>query len=144
MSLFDNHFDSVKQDDIVLQHYNFRESPDYKGLMILEEKKPEDTTYFDWSWYYRKVFIPLDIVWKDYVHEASDDIVRMWGIQNRPTKSDFIDFAKTFSHPAVKKLIFQQQTYINRAILRPIFDAFNEHWCFKMLQARQKIYNEIC
>ena len=129
MSLFADHITS--QDDIVLDRYYFHPVPDYKGVDVLIEKQPEFN-------YNKKVFIPLDIVWKYYVHEGLDAIVKMFGIKDKPDKNDFVIFAKNFNRPNIEKLIFKQETYINRSILHPIFDAFNEYWCFKILQHRNE------
>lgn len=132
MSLFTDHI--TNQDDIVLQKFDLRLCADYPNIAVLVEKQFGSQLICHGT---RKVFIPLDIVWKYYVHEGSDDIVKLYGERDRPTKSDFVKFAQTFSHPDIKKLIFHQATYIDRNILHPIYEAFNEHWCFKKLQERK-------
>ncbi len=128
MSLFADHI--TNQDDFILQNFDLRLSSDYKNIMVLVEKQHEGQSLTDWGWR-RKIFVPLDIVWKDYIHEGFDDIVTLYGVRNRPTKRDFMEFVQTFSHPDIKKLIFHQATYIDRSILRPIYEAFNKHWCFE-------------
>ncbi len=127
MSLFADHI--TNQDDIILQCFHFQNS-EYKDTMVLVEKQLEGQTEFDWYWN-RKVFVPLDIVWKYYIHEGSHDIVKLYGVRDRPTKSDFVEFAQTFSHPEIRKLIFKGDVYIDRSILHPIYEAFNEYWFFK-------------
>ena len=139
MSLFADHI--TNQDDIVLQRYRLQMDSNYRNTMVLVEKQAEGQTEFDWYWS-RKVFIPLDLVWKHYVHEGSGDIVKLYGVQYRPTKSDFVEFAQTFSHPEIKKLIFKGSTYIDQSILHPIFDEFNDHWCTKMLRKQNKLKYE--
>lgn len=128
MSIFNDHI--TNQDDIILQKFDLRLS-DYKDMLVLVEKLSEDRTDLLWN---RKVFVPLDVVWKYYVHEGSDDIVKLYGIRDRPTKSDFMKFTETFSHPDIKKLIFRQVTYIDRSVLYPIYEAFNEYWCSRVMQ----------
>lgn len=92
MGVFDDHIEN--QDDIVLQNYCFKASPDYKKTMVLEEKFNPDrylSALFNsgrhLSSYYSRVFIPVDIVWKYYCNEGGlDEIDKLLHGSQRPTK----------------------------------------------------------
>ena len=136
MGVFDNHIEN--QDNIVLQNYHFKASPDYKKTMVLEEKFNLDRYLRGYS---HRVFIPVDIVWKYYCNEGGlDEIDKLLHGSQRPTKNEFNAFFTAYNNKDVKKLIFKGQTYVDRSILHPIYSAFNEHYIEE--QIRKKYNNE--
>lgn len=134
MSIFTDHI--TNQDDFVLRHYNYVYSWEYGVKMLVEKFDLNRPTPF-----VRK-FIPLELVWEYYKAEGSSDVDKL-SIWNMPNKDDFVEFTQTFSHPEIRKLIFKGNIYIDRSILHPIYEAFNEHWLQKCKNIKKLTYERI-
>jgi hypothetical protein len=139
MSIFSDHI--TNQDDFILEHYNWFFSTDYGAIVLVEKSGTFTDALRSRS---GRMFVPISVVWDFYMNEGVADIARMLDNYDLPSEWDFSKFAHGFGHPDIRKLIFKNQIYFDKAVLWPLYNAFNEYWISQVIRRRafqhKKIY----
>lgn len=128
MSIFDNHIQSV--DDVVMSQFNLRFDPYYEVNVLVSKEIPV---------YYRKKFVPADIIWELYMDEGRPTD-KQYGIRIRPNKNKFIEFIRKYRF--IEKVGYKGVMYYSLSNLWDLYDAYNEILIEDYMRARYDINQE--
>ena len=120
-------------DDIVLKEYNLVYNPVSPHEVCLHEK--------DHGMYPRKIFVRGLYLWREYVNEAMDDVLKFGGgIEKFIEEKDFLLYIK--NSPLISKLEFKGETWYEKRYLWNVFEAYNEHVLERHMAVRYKKHHK--